>query len=94
MGAVFSVPLARAAGPAALPGTTVALDAGDEAVAALDTLALTELTLLVGAERDGLPADVLATCDHVARIPIVNHSLNAAMAATVGLYEASRMARK
>jgi TrmH family RNA methyltransferase len=94
MGAVFSVPLARAAGPAALPGTTVALDAGDETVAALDTLALTELTLLVGAERDGLPSDVLAACDHVARIPIVNHSLNAAMAATVALYEASRMARK
>src|ERR1700744_2940510 len=75
MGAVFSLPLARAAGPADLPGATVALDAGDDAVPALDTLALTELTLLVGAERTGLPGDVLAACEHVARIPIINHSL-------------------
>ncbi len=94
MGAVFTVPLARAAGPAQLPGVTVALDAADETIPALDTLALAELTLLVGAEREGLPPDVLAACDQVARIPIVNHSLNAAMAATVALYEASRMARK
>jgi tRNA G18 (ribose-2'-O)-methylase SpoU len=32
--------------------------------------------------------------DHLVRIPIGTHSLNAAMAATVALYEASRMARK
>ena len=43
---------------------------------------------MVGAERDGLPADVIAAADHVARIPIATHSLNAAMAATVALYEA------
>jgi RNA methyltransferase, TrmH family len=47
------------------------------------------LTLLVGAERDGLPAEVVAECEHVAHIPIRGESLNAAMAATVALYEAS-----
>jgi TrmH family RNA methyltransferase len=93
MGAVFTVVLARAASLAALPGETVALDA--EAPVDLDAIAFDQTaTLLVGAEREGLPADVIAACDHVARIPIVNHSLNAAMAATVALYEASRMARK
>jgi RNA methyltransferase, TrmH family len=93
MGAVFSVPLARAATLADLPGATVALDTGTDATPALETLALTELTLLIGAEREGLPVELTTGADHVARIPIVNHSLNAAMAATVALYEASRMAR-
>ena len=93
MGAVFTVPLARAATLADLPGATVALDTGTDATPALETLALTDLTLLIGAEREGLPADLIEACDHVARIPIVSHSLNAAMAATVALYEASRMAR-
>jgi TrmH family RNA methyltransferase len=76
---------------AGLPGTTVALDAhGGEpladAVAAVDG----PLTLVVGAERAGLPADVVAACDRVARIPIASESLNAAMAATVALYEVTR----
>jgi TrmH family RNA methyltransferase len=91
MGAVFTVPLARAAELGELPGTTLALQAG--AGPALDTLALSEVTLLIGAERDGLPADLVAAADQVAHIPIHTHSLNAAMAATVALYEASRMAR-
>jgi TrmH family RNA methyltransferase len=49
---------------------------------------------LVGAEREGLPAAVAATCDATAHIPIRSESLNAAMAATIGLYEvAGRVAR-
>jgi tRNA G18 (ribose-2'-O)-methylase SpoU len=36
----------------------------------------------------------VVAADHVAQIPIRNHSLNAAMAATVALYEATRMARE
>lgn len=93
MGAVFELALARAdAPPAGLPGTTVAMVAG--AGASLADLKLTEpLTLLVGSERDGLPAQLVAAADAVARIPIATHSLNAAMAATVALYEISRMAR-
>jgi RNA methyltransferase, TrmH family len=49
-----------------------------------------ELTLLIGAERDGLPADLVAACERSARIPIATESLNAAMAATVALYEVTR----
>src|SRR5215212_851954 len=40
------------------------------------------------AEREGLPDAVVAACDDVAHIPIAHaDSLNAAMAATVALYE-------
>jgi TrmH family RNA methyltransferase len=94
MGAVFAVPLARTGDIAELPGRTVALIADpDPARPALSTLALGDVTLLIGAERDGLPEQVIAAADQVARIPIHTHSLNAAMAATVALYEATRMAR-
>jgi RNA methyltransferase, TrmH family len=48
------------------------------------------LTLLVGAEREGLPDDVVEACERVAHIPISSESLNAAMAATVALYEMTR----
>ena len=48
------------------------------------------LTLLVGSERDGLPETVMADADVVAHIPIATDSLNAAMAATIALYELSR----
>jgi TrmH family RNA methyltransferase len=48
------------------------------------------VTLLVGAEREGLPDEVVAACEHVAHIPIASESLNAAMAATVALYEMTR----
>ena len=42
----------------------------------------------------GLPDDVLAACDDVAHIPIAHaDSLNAAMAATVALYELTRITR-
>jgi RNA methyltransferase, TrmH family len=45
------------------------------------------VTLLIGAERDGLPRELVDACERVAHIPIASHSLNAAMAATVALYE-------
>jgi TrmH family RNA methyltransferase len=92
MGAVFEVPLARADTVADLPGPTVALSA--DATLVLSDLELEGVAFLVGAEREGLPADVLAAADQVARIPIQTHSLNAAMAATIALYEATRMAAK
>ncbi|HWK17147.1 MAG TPA: RNA methyltransferase [Solirubrobacteraceae bacterium] len=91
MGALFAVPLARASGdPGELPGETIALVAG--AGVALSELtppdaASRSLTILVGSERDGLPEALTAAADHVAHIPIRTHSLNAAMAATVALYE-------
>jgi TrmH family RNA methyltransferase len=95
MGALFGMALAHATDPRQLPGERVALatNAGRD----LRDLELTEptrgVTLLIGAEREGLPAHMIEACDHVARIPIQTHSLNAAMAATVALYEVSRMAR-
>ena len=92
MGAVFEVALARVDDIGQLPGTTVALS-GD-APTALAELALDEVTFLVGAERAGLPGELVAAAGAAARIPIETHSLNAAMAATIALYEATRMAGK
>jgi TrmH family RNA methyltransferase len=96
MGAVFEVPVARAAGVADLPGLKVALVAG-----AGRTLPevwekrpqggpKSPTTLLVGSEREGLPSELVAAADVTAHIPIQTHSLNAAMAATVALYEITR----
>ena len=96
MGAVFSVALARVATVAELPGTTLALAAGEgRPLAELTAHELSSdspVSLLIGAEREGLPADVLAAAHVIAHIPIATHSLNAAMAATVALYEVTRMA--
>jgi TrmH family RNA methyltransferase len=98
MGAVFEVPLVRVEEIAELPRPTIALvaDAG-EPLHAVSLAgpgspdgAAAQVTLLVGAEREGLAPEIVAAADHAARIPIVTHSLNAAMAATVALYEVSR----
>jgi len=87
MGALFSVPVARVRKLSELPGRRVALVAR-EGVPLRELPVDGELTLVVGAEREGLAADVVAACDDVAHIPIAHaDSLNAAMAATVGLYE-------
>ena len=98
MGAIFAVPLARAGAVAELPGERVALVAhGGEALRAHGGEALRDinpaasLTLLVGAEREGLSEDVVAACDRVAHIPILCESLNAAMATTIALYEMTRV---
>ncbi len=91
MGAIFTVPVARAASVDELPGRTVALAARAGEVLRGPLTAADPVTLVVGAERDGLPADVLAGCDGAAHIPIANESLNAAMAATLALYELTRV---
>ncbi|HVE68803.1 MAG TPA: RNA methyltransferase [Solirubrobacteraceae bacterium] len=91
MGAVFAVPLARVGSVAELPGRTVALAAG--AGEPLRGPASGDVSLVVGAEREGLPAEVVAACDDVAHIPIASESLNAAMAATVAMYELTRIGR-
>lgn len=89
MGALFAVPVARFDTLDVLPGTVVALDAhAEEPIAELAVDG--PLTLLVGAERAGLPREALAAADHVVRIPITSESLNAAMAATIALYEVAR----
>jgi len=88
MGAIFSSRLARAHDPSALPGERIALAAGRGEPLAAGSGG--EVTLLIGSERDGLPAEVISACERVAQIPIATESLNAAMAATVALYEMTR----
>jgi TrmH family RNA methyltransferase len=91
MGAIFAVPVARASSVDELPGVRVALDArrGDPLRGPRDG----EVTLVVGAERAGLAPEVLEACDRAAHIPIANESLNAAMAATLAIYELTRDVR-
>jgi TrmH family RNA methyltransferase len=98
MGSVFARPPARAAF-AELLGFKLALDGGaertlGEAVSALAAASGASgppaVVLCVGAERAGLPDPLLHAANAVGRIPIAADgpdSLNAAMAATVGLYE-------
>jgi len=90
MGAIFSVAVARADQIEQLPGTTVALAAS--APLHLDGAPWPEgeVTLLIGAERDGLPAAVVAAAGEARSIAIDGDSLNAAMAATIALYSCTR----
>jgi RNA methyltransferase, TrmH family len=100
MGAVFAVPLARGESVADLPGVKIALVPGagvplpelwrSGCVYATSSAIGPEATLMIGAERDGLPDELVAAADRVTHIPIETDSLNAAMAATVALYELSR----
>ena len=89
MGSIFAVTLARVASAAELPGRLIGLVAG--APEPLRGPIEDEVTLLIGGERDGLPLELLAACTHVRSIAqVAGDSLNAAMAATVALYEARR----
>jgi TrmH family RNA methyltransferase len=89
MGAIFQVPVARVSSLDELPGETLGLAAraGDE-LRGDGTEG--SRTLVIGAERAGLGADVEAACDRLAHIPIGSESLNAAMAATIAVYEVTR----
>jgi RNA methyltransferase, TrmH family len=88
MGAVFRVPQAsfdEASGPriGLLPHggrPLVELALGERA------------TFVLGAEREGLPANVAATCDELASIPLAGgaESLNVAVAGAIALYEFRR----
>jgi TrmH family RNA methyltransferase len=92
MGAVFAVPVARAASVDELPGVRVALDARrGEPLRGSAFHHADDLTLVVGAEREGLPPGVVEACDRAAHIPIAGESLNAAMAATLAMYEIRRV---
>jgi TrmH family RNA methyltransferase len=89
MGAIFAVPVARVRDVSELPGERLALVAreGESLPALTRSDPSADLTLVVGAERQGLPHEVAAACDRVAHIPIHSESLNAAMAATVAMYD-------
>jgi TrmH family RNA methyltransferase len=91
MGAIFEVPVARVESVDDLPGEKVALVARGGEPLRDGKRGLTPFSILVGGEREGLPESVVAACDRVAHIPIARaESLNAAMAATVALYEVTR----
>jgi len=95
MGSLFARPPARAE-VGQLMGALIALDSSAETAIA-DLTAEPPLVLCVGAEREGLPPAVLDAAAGTVAIPVRPggpESLNAAMAATVGLYElGNRIAR-
>ncbi len=88
MGAIFSVPVVKVRGVDELPGRRIALVPRDGRP--LAEVTDPDVSLVVGAEREGLPDKVLAQCDEACHIPIRSESLNAAMAATVAMFEVSR----
>jgi TrmH family RNA methyltransferase len=88
MGAVFRVPLSGFDEPA---GRRVALvPSGGIPLPELDSDG--ELVLVLGAEREGLPPEVLERCDERFSIPQPGggDSLNVAMAGAIALYELAR----
>ncbi len=87
-GAIFRVPLARF-DDAPRPWIGLAAHAGTP----LPGLELGEsATFVLGAEREGLPADLLERCDFRGTIPLApeSESLNVAAAGAIALYEARR----
>lgn len=91
MGALFRVPLVGFDEPS---GRRVALVAhGGIAPSELDTSRPT--TFVLGAERQGLPEDVLAACEERVTIALTpdSESLNVATAGAIALYELSRKDR-
>lgn len=91
MGSIFRAPIRAFDEPA---GQRIALvPRGAEPLAEVDLSG--DVVFVLGAEREGLPEDVLARCDATATIPLAAgaESLNVAMAGTVALYELSRRDR-
>lgn len=88
MGAVFRVPLA-AFEEAPHPWIGLVPRGGRQLS---DTELGNRVTFVLGAEREGLPEDVLASCDVLASIPLAERaeSLNVAAAAAIALYALKR----
>jgi TrmH family RNA methyltransferase len=88
MGAVFRVPLA---GFEEAPSPRIGLRPHEGQP--LSELELEErATFVLGAEREGLPEEVAASCDRIAMIPLAPgaESLNVAVAGALALYEFRR----
>lgn len=87
-GAIFRVPLVSWDDR---PGRQVALDSSG-AMALMDVDLTAPVTIVLGAERAGLPDQVLDACTTVAAIPMSGdaESLNVAAAGAIALYELSR----
>ena len=89
MGSVFRVPLSRFEGPV---GRRIALVPGGGVPLPELRVADEGVVLVLGAERDGLPAAVLEQCEERTSIPQPGEaeSLNVAMAGAIALYEWAR----
>ena len=91
MGSLFRVPLSRFNEP---EGRRVALvPSGGIPLSELD--ASGEVVLVLGAEREGLPTEILERCEERASIPQPGggESLNVATAGAIALYELTRQGR-
>jgi len=88
MGSVFRVPIVD---PDEAPRPWIAL-VPDGGKPLADVAGVEQTTFLLGAEREGLPAELVARCDETATIPLAAgaDSLNVAMAGTIALYEHAR----
>ena len=88
MGSLFRVPLSGFDEP---PGKRVAL-APSGGILLPELQIDGDVVLVVGAEREGLPADVLERCEERVSIPQPGggDSLNVAMAGAIALYELAR----
>jgi TrmH family RNA methyltransferase len=84
MGSLFRVPV-LAFDEAPRPWVALVPRGGDQ-LAGID-----RGTFVLGAEREGIPRDVLAGCDAIVTIPLASavESINVAMAGTIALYELS-----
>jgi TrmH family RNA methyltransferase len=90
VGAIFRVPLARF--DEALPPRVALIPRHSTPI--WDVALGERVTLVLGAEREGLPAELVDACDGVAGIPQVAaaESLNVAIAGAIALYEVRRRA--
>ena len=88
MGSLFRVPLSGFDEPS---GKRIAL-VPDGGIPLPQLDAAGDVVLVLGAERDGLPAEVLTRCDETASIPQPGggDSLNVAAAGAIALYELAR----
>ncbi|MBA4115123.1 MAG: RNA methyltransferase [Rubrobacter sp.] len=99
MGSIFHAPIVRDVH--SLPFLEQAKTLGFTVAAAVPaggekpfSLPARKLVIVVGAEGGGLPEDVISACQTATMIPSLAESLNAAVAASILLYEAySRMLR-
>lgn len=98
MGSVFLVPWSRLAGPLTslhdYGFQTAAMALTDDSIS-IDAPVLRQvarLAIVMGTEGDGLPRDVIASADHVVRIPMYHNvdSLNVAAAAAVAFWELTK----
>ena len=91
MGSVFAIPVAECSNPLELRGTKIAL--ATRGGVPPTAVAAEACVLLVGSERGGLSADLVAQADEAWTFPLSEgaESLNAAAACAIALFVANRI---